>query len=322
MGKTRTIALFAYDSFQLLDVTGPAAVFAAVNTAVPDQAYDVVVLSPAGGQVASSSGVAVATRAISAMRGRRVDTLLVAGSEEDALRALIRLRTIRRFLPPLAATARRFGSVCSGTFVLAELGLLGGRKVATHWEACDQLAARYPELKVDPAALYVVDGRVWTSAGVTTGIDMALAMVEQDFGAEVANLVARRLVLYARRPGYQSQFSPLLDTQIKADSPFAGLIDWMQDNLASDLDVPSLAARAGLTERSFYRRFAAAVGTPPAQFVEMVRLEAARTLMSDDLPLKAIAAKVGLTPIRLNRAFERHFGIAPRLFRDMHRHAA
>src|SRR5262249_9150551 len=175
---------------------------------------------------------------------------------------------------------------------------------------------------VDPAALYVVDGRVWTSAGVTTGIDMALAMAEEDCGAEVANAVARRLALYARRPRYQSQVSPLLDAQIKAESPFASLIQWMQDHLDQPLDVPSLAGRVGLTERSFYRRFSAAVGRPPAQFVEMVRLEAARTLMSEELPLKAIAAKVGLTPIRLNRGFERHFGIAPRLFRDMHRPVA
>jgi transcriptional regulator GlxA family with amidase domain len=168
----------------------------------------------------------------------------------------------------------------------------------------------------------MVDGRVWTSAGVTTGIDMALAMVEEDCGAEIANGIARRLVLYARRPGYQSQFSPLLDAQIKAESRFAELIQWMQDNLDQPLDVPALAERAGLTERSFYRRFSAAVGTPPAQFVEKVRLEAARTLIADDISLKSVAAKVGLTPIRLNRAFARHFGIAPRLFRDMHRQAA
>jgi transcriptional regulator GlxA family with amidase domain len=151
---------------------------------------------------------------------------------------------------------------------------------------------------------------------------MALAMVEKDCGADIANAVARRLVLYARRPGYQSQFSPLLDAQIKAESPFAGLIQWMQSNLDRPLDVPTLAARAGLTERSFYRRFTADIGRPPAQFVEMVRLEAARTLISGELPLKVVAAKVGLTPIRLNRGFERHFGIAPRLFRDLHRQAA
>jgi transcriptional regulator GlxA family with amidase domain len=175
---------------------------------------------------------------------------------------------------------------------------------------------------VDPEALYVRDGRIWTSAGVTTGIDMALAMVEEDLGADVANAIARRLVLYARRPGYQSQFSPLLDAQIKADSPFAVLIAWMQDNLDSALDVTTLAARAGPTERTFHRRFHSATGQSPAHFVEALRLEAARTLIDEQLSLKSIAAKVGLTPIRLNNAFERRFGMQPRLFRDMHRTCA
>jgi transcriptional regulator GlxA family with amidase domain len=320
--KIRNIALVVYDGFQLLDVTGPATVFAGASRMLSRGGYEVAVVSAQGGNVRSDGSVAIATRPFAALRATRVDTLLVAGAEEAALRAAIADPALRKGLPRLAARARRFGSVCSGTFVLAALGLLGKRKVATHWEACAALAARYPDLAVDASALYVVDGRVWTSAGVTTGIDMALAMVEKDCGADVANAVARRLVLYARRPGYQSQFSPLLDAQIKAESPFSKLIQWMQDNLDGPLDVPTLAARAGLTERSFYRRFTADVGKPPAQFVEMMRLEAARTLMNEELSLKAVASKVGLTPIRLNRAFERRFGIAPRLFRDMHRQAA
>jgi transcriptional regulator GlxA family with amidase domain len=319
MAKIRNVALIAYEGFQLLDISGPASVFAGASRMLQRGGYEVDVLSPNGGAVASDCGISLETRALAHYRPPSIDTLLVAGAEAPALRRVIALPAVRRTLPKLAARSRRFGSVCSGTFVLAALDLIGGRKVATHWEACAALSARHPDLRVDPAALYVVDGRVWTSAGVTTGIDMALAMVEQDCGAEVANAVARRLVLYARRPGYQSQFSPLLDAQIKAENPFAGLIAWMQNNLGHPLDVRSLAARAGLTERSFYRRFLAAVGTPPAQFVEMMRLEAARTLISQHLPLKAVAANLGLTPIRLNRAFERHFGIAPRLFRDMHR---
>jgi transcriptional regulator GlxA family with amidase domain len=322
MTKIRTVALVAYDGFQLLDITGPATVFAAAGAMLRHGGYEIVVLSPQGGMVASNSGVTLATRALAQFHAPSIDTLLVAGAEEAALRAVIVLPVVGRTLPKLAAKARRFGSVCSGTFVLAALGLLRKRNVATHWEACAALAASYPDLNVDPAALYVADGRLWTSAGVTTGIDMALAMVEEDCGAEIANAVARRLVLYARRPGYQSQFSPLLDAQIKAENPFANLIAWMQTHLDEPLDVPSLAARAGLTERSFYRRFSAAVGSPPAQFVEMVRLEAARTLISEEMPLKTVSAKVGLTPIRLNRAFERHFGVSPRLFRDMHRKAA
>src|SRR5437660_8466114 len=317
MAKSRIIALLAYDGFQLLDVTGPAAVFAAANRALGRRAYEVAVLSPGGEETASDSGVVVATRALARMPADRIDTLLIAGAEEAALRRAIADPAIRRWVPRCAGTARRFGSVCSGTFVLAALGLSVGRHVATHWEACAPLAARYPDLTVDPDALYVTEGKLWTSAGVTTGIDMALAMVEEDCGADIANAIARRLVLYARRPGYQAQFSPLLDAQIKADSPFAELIAWMQDNLARPLDVPTLAARAGLTERTFHRRFLSATGRSPAHFVEALRLESARTLIDERLPLKRIAAKVGLTPIRLNNAFERRFGMPPRLFRDM-----
>jgi transcriptional regulator GlxA family with amidase domain len=172
---------------------------------------------------------------------------------------------------------------------------------------------------VDADALYVVDGKVWTSAGVTTGIDMALALVEADLGVATANLIARHFVLYARRPGYQSQFSPLLQAQTAAEASFAGLIDWMQDNLDQPLDVPALAARAGLSERSFYRKFTEATGKTPAHFVEGLRLDAARTLLARGLPLKAIAAKIGLrSSARLGQAFERRFGMAPSLFREMH----
>jgi transcriptional regulator GlxA family with amidase domain len=321
MPKSRTIELLAYDGFQLLDVTGPVAVFAAANHEQKRRIYDVIVASAAGGAVDSDSGVALATSAIGQVPARRVDTLLIAGAEEAALRAVIADAAVRRWVPRCAAHARRVGSVCSGTFVLAALQLIDGRRVATHWEACGALAARYPKLTVDREALYVVDGKIWTSAGVTTGIDMALAMVEADCGSDVANAIARRLVLYARRPGYQSQFSPLLDARIQAENPFTDLLDWMQNNLDRPLDVPALAARAGLGERNFYRRFFAATGSSPAHFVEALRLEAARMLVDGDLPLKSVAARVGLTPIRLNNAFERRFGVAPRLFRDMHRTA-
>ena len=319
MPKSLTIALLAYAGFQLLDVTGPVAVFAAANHELRRDAYKIDVLSAAGGAVASDSGLVLQTRAIARLPQRRIDTPLIAGAEDAPLRAVIANTIVRRDVPRLAAKARRFGSVCSGTFVLAALGLLGGRRVATHWEACSALATRYPGISVDPEALYVVDGRIWTSAGVTTGIDMALAMVEADCGADIANAIARRLVLYARRPGYQSQFSPLLDARIQAESPFADLIGWMQNNLHRPLDVPTLASRAGLGERNFYRRFLAATGNSPAHFVEALRLEAARTLIDGDLPLKGVAARVGLTPIRLNQAFERRFGVTPRLFRVMHR---
>lgn len=165
----------------------------------------------------------------------------------------------------------------------------------------------------------MIDGRLWTSAGVTTGIDMALAMVARDLDPAVAGEVAKRLILYARRPGYQSQFSPVLRAQAKADSPFADLIGWIQSNLAAPLDIPSLAARAGMSERTFHRKFTAATGETPARFVEITRLDAARMLLSHGASLKSVAAQVGLFPAsRLAEAFERRFGVAPSLFRAMH----
>ncbi len=315
MAKLHRIALLAYEGCQLLDVTGPAAVFGAANEASGRPVYDLRIVSPDGGVVVSNSGVALHSRRI----GGQPDTLLVAGGSRG-LKTVTARADVRRWLAKAAPGAKRYGSVCTGVFVLAAAGLLDGRRVATHWASCDRLARNFPALEVDADSLYVVDGKVWTSAGVTTGIDMALALVEADLGAAVANLIARHFVLYARRPGYQSQFSPLLQAQTAAEAPFVGLIDWMQAHLDRPLDVPALAQRAGLSERSFYRKFTEATGKTPTHFVEGLRLDAARTLLAQGLPMKAIAGKVGLSsPARLGHAFERRFGMAPSLFREMHR---
>ncbi len=314
MPKPRKVRILAYEGCQLLDVTGPAAVFGAANESARRQVYDLAIVSPDGGTVTTNSGVALHSRKI----GGQPDTLLVAGGSKG-LRATMARADVQRWLRKAAPGCRRFGSVCTGAFVLAAAGLLDGKRVATHWASCERLAEGFPALSVDPEALYVVDGKVWTSAGVTTGIDMALALVEADLGAATANLIARHFVLYARRPGFQSQFSPMLSAQAEADAPFAGLMEWMQDNLTDRLDVPALARRAGLSERSFYRKFTDATGKTPAHFVETIRLDAARTLIAKGLPLKAVAGKVGLrSPARLGAAFERRFGMAPSLFRQMH----
>ena len=318
MAGPHRVFILAYEGCQLLDVTGPAAVFGAANEGRARPVYDVRIVSPDGGAVVTNSGVALASRRI----GGQPDTLLVAGGSRG-LRAAMAREDVRRWLCQAAPKAKRYGSVCTGAFVLAAAGLLDGKRVATHWASCERLAAGFPALDVDADSLYVVDGKVWTSAGVTTGIDMALALVEADLGAAIANLIARHFVLYARRPGYQSQFSPLLQAQTAAEAPFADLIDWMQDNLDKPLDVPALARRAGLSERSFYRKFTDATAKTPAHFVESLRLDAARTLLAKGLPLKTIAGKVGLgSSARLGQAFERRFGMAPSLFREMHGAAA
>lgn len=317
------LALVVYPGFELLDTAGPASVFNGANRALGQRDrpafYEVVLASAAGGAVASSSGVAVETRPLAGLQPEQPRTLLIAGAEREHLLPAVADPVLRAALPALVGKAERFGSVCTGGFLLAALGLLDGRRVATHWDSCKPLASSFPRVRVDAEALYVADGRLWTSAGVTTGIDMALAMVAHDLDAAIAGEVAKRLVLYARRPGYQSQFSPVLQAQARGDSPFADLIGWMQANLDVPLDVPALAGRAGMTERTFHRKFVAVTGETPARFVETARLDAARMLLSRGLPLKSVAAKVGLfPPARLAKAFERRFGVAPRLFRDMH----
>jgi transcriptional regulator GlxA family with amidase domain len=319
----RRVVFIVYPGFELLDVSGPIAAFNNANRelAIRDgpRFYGFDLASSRGGAVKSSSGVVVDTRSVGEFSSETIDTLLVAGAEREPLLQAMADPAIRNALPQMADKARRFGSVCTGTFILAATGLLGDRRVATHWDGCASLAKAFPLVSVDPDALYVEDGHLWTSAGVTTGIDMALAMVAHDLGAAVAGKVAKRLVLYARRPGYQSQFSPLLQAQVRADSPFADLIGWIQANLDTPLDVATLAARACLSERTFHRRFAAATGETPARFVEKARLGAARMLLSRGMSLKSVAAQVGLLPAtRFSEAFERRFGVSPRLYRDMH----
>lgn len=317
------VVFVVYPGFELLDTSGPSAVFTGANRALgrhdKPAFYGIDLVSADGGPVRSSSGIVVETESAKKLAGEAIGTLLIAGAEQECLLPAMGDRGLGASVPQLASKAQRFGSVCSGGFVLAALGLLDGHRVATHWDAGAPFAAAFPSVTVDPDALYVVDGRLWTSAGVTTGIDMALAMVAHDLDAAIAAEVAKRLVLYARRPGYQSQFSPVLQAQSKADSPFADLIGWIQTNLDQPLDVPALAERAGLTERTFHRKFVAATGETPARFVETVRLDAARTLLARGLSLKSVAVEVGLSPAaRFTEAFERRFGVAPRLFRDMH----
>lgn len=313
------VALFAFHGFQLLDVTGPATVFGLANTLGDNEAYRVLVLSPDGGLVTSTCGVALHSLAISKVRPRDVDTLLVAGGRTVAMQRAAKHPASRRWIPNCISTSDRFGSVCSGALLLAEFGALGNSRVATHWASCDTLVAKFPSIVVDANSLFVVDGKLWTSAGVSTGIDMALAMVEQDIGRLPADRIAKFMVLYSRRPGYQSQFSDLLKSQISSASEFRDLIAWIQERLARRLDVSTLAAKAGFSERTFYRKFQAETGRTPAKFVEMLRLDAARSLLSTRLSLKTIAARTGMgTSARLTVSFERRFGVSPTIFRRLH----
>ena len=319
MTKKHTIAVFAFDQCQLLDVAGPCSIFGVANTIAGRAFYEVKVVSPRGGLIGTSCGVSIATLAPKAVVPRTIGTILVAGGGVGAMRGCIAAPATRRWLKRCVQSVPRFGSICSGAYILAELGELKGLRVATHWANCDDLASKFPDLSVDRNSLFVVSGKAWTSAGVSTGIDMALAMVEQDLGRPVADKVAKFMVLYARRPGYQSQFSEMLNAQITAGSQFAELITWLQNRLSERISVASLAVRCGLSERTFYRKFVAATGQTPAQFIQNARLEMARTLLATNLSLKAIAAKSGMTSIAgLSTAFERKFGLSPSTFRKMH----
>jgi transcriptional regulator GlxA family with amidase domain len=322
--RVRQVALLAFDGVQVLDVTGPAAVFGAANDAAVHLTgrpfYRLHILSPQGGHVTSNCGLALVTAPLAGLKPGALDTVLVAGGSKRGLQALAQDAAAQAWLRRACARARRYGSVCTGAFALAACGLLDGKRVATHWEATDILGRTYPDVEVDANALYVEDGRTWTSAGVTTGIDMCLALVARDLGDAVANAIARRLVLYARRPGYQSQFSTVLVAQEKADAPFAALVDWIRAHLDDVLDVASLAARAGMSPRTFHRRFTDALGETPARFVETLRLDHARGLLQTTLALKSVAAQTGYpTPAQLSKAFARRFGVSPGLFRAMHR---
>lgn len=304
------IVLVALDSAQILDVTGPLEVFSSATRFVPGVRYDTELVSVRGGPVLSSCGLEFRTTAISEVHDA-VDTLVIAGARDmDAAAADPQLIAhVRR----LARGARRVTSVCSGAFLLAAAGLLDGRRATTHWAECGLLEAGYPTVTVNPDAIYVHDGNVWTSAGVTAGIDLALALVADDHGRSAAAIVARQLVVYLRRSGGQAQFSSLLAAQAADSEPVQDLLSWLPDHLRNDLSVPALARQTNLSERQFSRLFKSEVASTPADYVERVRLEAAcRLLETTHSSIEQVARACGFgTPETMNRAFRRRLNTTP-----------
>ncbi len=311
----RVVIIVTLDAAQILDVTGPLEVFSSASRFVSEASYRTQVVTTHGGQVRTSSGLEFTSSSIAEVTGP-VDTLMVAGATDMSAAAAdtVLLTQVRR----LATDARRVTSVCSGAFVLAAAGLLEGRRATTHWAECALLGDTYAGVTIEPDAIYVQDGNVWTSAGVTAGIDLALRLVADDHGQQAAAVVARQLVVYLRRSGGQRQFSALLSAQTAETEPVRDLLAWLRDHLTDDLSVAALARHMSLSERHFTRVFRRQVGVTAADHVETVRLETAcRLLETTNRTIEQVAKSCGFgTPETMNRAFRRRLGITP----GEHRH--
>lgn len=310
------VGFLVYDGFQAIDLAGPAGAFAAANALSNRALYDVAVLAGDGGRATSLEGIPVSAERLA---GRTVDTLIATGLSLEALDSAERDPALLDALRAVSSGTVRTASVCLGAFVLGAAGLLIGRRTSTHWDAAALLAERHPDVRVDAEALYVVDGPIWTSAGATAGIDMALAMIEADHGTALMRRVAQRLVVYAHRPGNQSQFSGVLHLQAVLRASFAPLATWVEANVHRPIKVAEMAAEVGMSERSFHRRFRKAVGVTPARYVETMRLERSKRALEAGLSVKEAATASGYrTSQGLHAAFEPAFGMAPDLYRRMH----
>ncbi|HEY8005098.1 MAG TPA: GlxA family transcriptional regulator [Phenylobacterium sp.] len=307
---TRKIAVVIYPNFQILDATGPIAAFE-IGGRMGSEPYSLDLLAAGGGEVASSSGVRMLARPLG---DDPYDTLLVSGG--NGTRRLAELSETVDWLRRRAPGVRRVASVCSGSYLLAEAGLLDGRRATTHWERSDDFARRYPKIRLEADRIFVREGEIWTSAGITAGIDLALALIEEDLGAGVAKRTAQQLVVHQRRPGGQSQFSALLDMG-GVHGRFAGLMDWIRERLEEPLSVERLADRAAMSPRHFARAFTAETGVTPAKAVERLRLEAARARVeAGHEPIDRVAEAAGFRdPERMRRAFLRAFGQPPQALR-------
>jgi transcriptional regulator GlxA family with amidase domain len=305
------IGILVFPDFQLLDAAGPISVFEiAARYAGVNPVIRVVAAQP--GPVRSSSGVEM----LAAKFGRpgAITTLIIAGG--DGVEAAARNACTIRFVQSVARRGIRVASVCSGTFMLAEAGLLAGRRATTHWQRTRQFLASYPDVKLEPDQIYVRDGNIWSSAGITAGIDLALALVAEDYGDDIVEKTARQLVLYHRRSGGQSQFSSLLELKAPTGR-FGPLLTWAREHLDAPLTVEDLAERAGMSSRHFTRVFIAETGATPSKAIERLRIEVARQrVQSSSEAIERVAEATGFRdPERMRRAFIRAFGQPPQALR-------
>ena len=315
----RRIAVLVFEDFQLLDVAGPISVFEMPMRGVSPPPYQLEVYSLGGGPVRASCGVSLMTQTLP--KRLTLDTLVVSGGEgtRAAMGDPALLAAIRR----LNTGTRRTCSVCSGSFLLAAAGLLEGRRATTHWRRSEALARAFPNVRVEADRIFIRDGKFWTSAGISAGIDLALALVEDDLGEEVARRAAKELVLHQRRHGGQSQFSVMQDIRL-ASARFDDLIGWIRSHLGADLNVEALASEARMSPRNFARVFRAETGTTPARFVQKLRLEAARQAVEGSgAALQTIAAETGFGDAeRMRIAFIRAYGQPPMVLRRQSRNGS
>jgi transcriptional regulator GlxA family with amidase domain len=316
--SAKRIEILAFDMAQLLDVAGPLQVFATANDLARHRRqpppYCLAVVAAKAPRIETSAGLGLAVDPLPDAAGA-LDTLIVAGgfgvnaaAKDEALLAWLRAR---------AGQARRLASVCSGALLLAAAGLLAGRRATTHWTRCAELAQAHPDVTVENDPIFIRDGNVWTSAGITAGIDLALALVEDDLGRAIALEIARQLVVFLKRPGGQAQFSAALSQQYGDDS-FATLHEWIGQNLGAELSVPDLAARAKMSERTFLRRYKEATGATPAKAIERLRVEAAqRRLCDSNERIKRVALRCGFgSEETMRRSFLRVARVTPQDYRD------
>ncbi len=315
----KNIAIVGYDNITSLDLSGPLEAFssACIEDSKGDRqaCYKVTIAALGAKTFYSESGLCMtATCLLNSLH--HLDTLLIPGG--SGIRKSATSQKLAHWISRHERRIRRIASVCTGVYGMASTGLLNGRKVTTHWRYAADLAERYPELRVEDNALYVRDGKFYTSAGVTAGIDLSLALIEEDFGAQVALSVARDLVMYVKRPGGQEQYSEPLRFQVESTSRFADLAAWMVGHLDRDLSVEALAEKINLCPRQFTRRFKDEFKTTPAAFVQRLRLDEARKrLTAADFTVENIADSVGFRdPDSFRRAFVQRFGVAPTEYRN------
>lgn len=306
------VGFFIFPTFQLLDLAGPLSAFEIAKRYHGAANYDLRVVSLEGGAILSSGGVTVDSETLSK---RAYDTLFIIGS--DSMDTVCRCSRTRRALISASRKARRMVSICTGAFLLAETGLLDGRKVTTHWRFAGELKAKHPSLQIEPDRIFVQDGGVWTSAGITAGIDLSLALIRDDFGEAVSKKVAQDLVVFHRRPGGQSQYSALLDTSGESER-IGACLAYAREHLDADLSVEALAERASLSPRQFSRVFRQETGTSPAKAIEALRVEAARVRVEANFSesLEEIASRAGFgDKERMRRSFLRVVGQSPQSLR-------